>query len=185
MANKFGGGGALQPAHWLGPGAVGCRPAVWVRWVHYIQIVGLDFITLPGLSCVFPNPKYYSTLCVYMAMPPVLAVLCGIAWSTAKWRARALGLDPKLMHHKLTDNTIQTLLFILFLIYPMLSAKVGTFSLLTPSPLPIAPLSSPRARCTALGAEGRESQMVARRRGGRGGRSSTRSTVWRCTACLI
>ena len=130
-------------------GCVECRPSVWTKWVDSIRMVGLDLISFPGISCVYPNPKFYSTMTVYMAMPMFLAVICGVAWRTAKWRAHTLGLDRKVMHRKLTDHTLHTFLFILFLVYPMLSAKVSASSL--PAALR-APGSRHPSASSALGA---------------------------------
>ena len=100
------------------------RPAAFSDFLDSVQLAALDFVAFPGVACMYPNPKFYETLKVYMLVPLVIiAVIIG-TWRAAVVRGNHLGLEMHKIGRRLTDNVIHTVVFFLFFLYPMLSAKV-------------------------------------------------------------
>lgn len=98
----------------------------WPPAVHDVllklQAFQLDVFALPVAGCIYPNPDYFTTFNMYMAFPIVLnGFIFGVLSLMLKYR---IDVNNKALRKQLKDHVQTTWLFVLYLMYPVLCAKV-------------------------------------------------------------
>ena len=59
-----------------------CRPANFKVLLDWTQIVELDIVSFPTVSCIYVNPSFYVVLRGYVLAPVAIALIMVIAWQT-------------------------------------------------------------------------------------------------------